>query len=112
MSESNGLVITTLKKFVVFQDLLEEKRSVWTSIIKKHGNVDSIRLLYEKITSTENISYVKKIKGKKHHSIVSSDKKTVLKYKLLDSSDILKLKTTSQLVSHFDGVVHDITGES
>ncbi len=102
-----GVCIRAAENLVFFEDLVNEQRSVWMGILQKYGCRQPVAIAFDIIQATERRALVKKVSFAAEPQSYSFSK-----YKKLSSEEIKDLKITSAVLSHFDGDVYNITGES
>ena len=108
ISESGGVIqIRAAENLVFFEDLVNEQRSVWMSILKKYVDAKEVAIVFNIIKVAE-----KRAALKKALAVAEPQSYSFSKYKKLSSEEIKDLKITSAVLSHFDGDVYNITGES
>jgi DNA polymerase-3 subunit gamma/tau len=107
IQDEQGLItIKTFKKFLFFEDVVNEYRVVWMKILKKYSDFDQLQLVFnlEQIEPRQVERVFKQITVPEIHQSSGTSK-----YKKLSSEEIKDLKITAALLSHFDGDVYNIT---
>ena len=106
--EDKLLQISFLRKFIVFEDLLNHSKDIWYKVFQKTFT-SNIQLSFDFKSAMEPT----------RKSIVSRDRvqpKAAVSHhtsmkKSLDLSDSMKWKLANELMKHFDGTISEISGE-
>lgn len=107
------VTVSFLKKFVVFQDMLEDQVKIWLPLLKETFESE-VRLDFNFTITTQQPSKI--IQNHDRVQPKSQSMQTVYRNKAstgkgLDISDKQKWKLAHTLLEHFDGTISEISGD-
>lgn len=100
--------VSFLKKFMIFQDVLEKEKNSWLLLLKNiYGH--NVQLLYNFELVVDQQKQVQQKHAIPSPASVSQVAARIARNNVLDLSDATKWQLAHELLKHFDGVIMEIS---